>query len=41
MGASSEQEHECRVCGAVFSSADQLSKHADTHSKEEDSAQEL
>jgi hypothetical protein len=31
MGSSSEQKHECRVCGAVFSSAQQLSDHSDTH----------
>jgi hypothetical protein len=31
MGASSEQKHECRVCGAVFSSAKQLSDHSDIH----------
>jgi hypothetical protein len=36
MGSSSEQKHECRVCGAVFSSAEQLSDHSDTHSAKTD-----
>ena len=31
MGASSEKKHECRVCGAVFSSAEELSDHSDVH----------
>ena len=31
MGSSSEQKHECKVCGAVFSSAEQLSDHSATH----------
>ena len=33
MGASSEQRHECRVCGAVFGSVDELSAHSGTHYK--------
>ena len=31
MGASSEQKHECRVCGRVFNSVKELSEHDDTH----------
>lgn len=31
MGASSEQRHECRVCGTVFGSSEELSAHSDTH----------
>ncbi|MDQ3718214.1 MAG: C2H2-type zinc finger protein [Thermoproteota archaeon] len=31
MGSSSEQKHECKICGAVFSSAEQLSDHSATH----------
>jgi hypothetical protein len=31
MGSSSEQKHECKLCGAVFSSAEELSNHSDTH----------
>jgi hypothetical protein len=31
MGSSSEQKHECKVCGAVFPSAEQLSDHSDAH----------
>ena len=31
MGSSSEQNHECKVCGAVFSSAEQLSDYSATH----------
>jgi hypothetical protein len=31
MGFSSEQKHECKLRGAVFSSAEQLSDHSDVH----------
>ncbi len=31
MGSSSEQMHECKLYGAVFSSAELLSDHSATH----------
>jgi hypothetical protein len=35
MGASSDQKYECRICGAVFNSNEELSRHNNNNDSSE------